>query len=399
MKSRTLAKTCKFLMGFIPKDKSLILFSAWFGKKYGDSSMYEFEYFLKHSNKKVFWYTKNKTLYKDLKRRHIPVLYSKSLKGIWYQIRACMLVSAIQFDDFSPYFLKNCIYLDLDHGFWGKDVGLKLPAALKPGSTWSSWYLLCKKEVEMYQTASSKSTVEHWSPCFDVHPDHYIFCNKPRIDVLFDKDLQQGKNEIVDRIKGRKKMVVYLPTHRSSGRKQMPLHKILDFDKIQKLCEQYDFLFVIKKHFYHRNEIEDLNNYPNIFDITQENIDTQVLLTQADVLVTDFSSCFIDFLALDRPIIFYAFDYDEYMENERDYYWKYDKITGGFTTKTKDEFMMALGSITNDWTDSYHSGGRKLMREQYFDPDVEMGNTRAKLMGIMEQLIEGTYVPFDWTKK
>lgn len=393
---KAFAKTCKFIIGFIPKDKNLILFSAWFGNKYVDSSMYEFEYFLNHSNKKVFWYTKNKSLYNDLRQKKIPVLYSKSLKGIWYQIRACMLVSSIQFDDFNRFLLKDCIYLDLDHGFWGKNVGIQLPSAQKTGA---SWYRFCKSEVDMYQTASGWSTIEHWSPCFDIQPDHYIFCNKPRIDVLFDKKLQQGKNEIVDRIKNGRKMVAYLPTHRSSGKKSMSLDSILDLKRIQEICEQKYCVFVIKKHFYHRNEVENLENYPNIFDITQENIDTQVLLTQADVLVTDFSSCFIDYLALDRPIIYYAYDYDDYMEKERDYYWKYDKITAGFTTKAKEDFSKALDAVTTDWKDSSHTDGRKEMREVYFDPEVEMGTTREKLMGIMEQLIEGTYVPYDWSKK
>lgn len=393
---RVFAKTCKFIIGFIPKNKNLILFSAWFGKKYVDSSMYEFEYFLKHSSKKVFWYTKNKDLYKELKQKGIPVLYSKTLKGAWYQIRACMLVSSIQFDDYNRFLLKNCIYLDLDHGFWGKNVGIKLPSAQKTGG---SWYLFCKSGVDMYQTASGKSTIEHWSPCFDIQPDHYIFCNKPRIDVLFDKELQQGKNEVVEKIKDGKRMVAYLPTHRSSGRKQMRLNDILDLDRIQKLCEQKDFVFVIKKHFYHRNEEENLEKYPSIYDITHETIDTQVLLTQSDVLVTDFSSCFIDYLTLDRPIIYYAYDYDEYMAKERDYYWKYDKITAGYTTKTKGDFNKALDSVTKDWVDVEHKEGRKTMREVYFDPEVEMGTTREKLMGIMEELIEGTYVPYDWSKK
>ena len=56
------AKTCKFIMNYIPKNKKLILFSSWRGMKYSDNSMYEFEYFLKNSTYTVYWYTKNKLL-------------------------------------------------------------------------------------------------------------------------------------------------------------------------------------------------------------------------------------------------------------------------------------------------------------------------------------------------
>ncbi len=389
------AKACKLLMLLVPKDKKLILFSAWFGKRYCENSMYEFEYCLKNSHFKCFWYAKDKRLYKDLKNKGIPVVYANSLKGVWYQVRAKMLVSAVQFSDFNQFLLAGCIYLDLDHGYPGKPVTLDITDKY---SASTKWYYQCRSHVDFYKIMASKFSKNILSEQLDVDSNHCIFCNMPRVDVLFDLELQKGKNTQISEIKKNNKIISYLPTHRSSGKKKMDMNNILDLKSIQEICEKQNAFFVIKKHFYHKNEIDNIV-FPNIIDITHENIDTQVLLAQTDILVTDFSSCFVDYLPTDRPIIFFAKDYDEYMAKERDYYWKYDLIHAGYTTKTTEDFLSALAAVTTDWKDSSHTDGRKEMREVYFDPEVEMGTTREKLMGIMEQLIEGTYVPYDWSKK
>ena len=386
----------KVIVGCVPKNKNLLLFSAWFGKKYTDNTRYLFEYMQHHSAKKVYWYTKDENLYRELIAQNIPVVYSKTLKGVWYQCRAILLVSTVQTNDFNWLLLSKCIYLDLGHGFPGKPVGLLMP---KAKGKWTKWFKYSKYNIDFYETASSRFVVDYISPCYDVKPDHFIFSNKPRIDVLFNEDLRKGINSKIDKVKSSKRLITYLPTHRSSGRKEMDLSKIFDLKQLQLFCEQTNSVFVIKKHFFHRAEQSDLIMYPNIFDFTQDDLDTQVLLAQTDILVTDFSSCFIDFLALDKPIVFYAYDYDDYMANERDYYWKYDMVNGGYTAKTYREFLLALFELSKDWSDSKHKDGRLEMRRFYFDDEVEMGTSREKLCKIIDQLIKGTYVPFDWSSR
>lgn len=386
----------KTLVGLIPKDKNLILFSAWFGEKYADSSMYLFEYMIEHGAYKLFWYTKNFQLYKSLRMKNIPVVYSKTMRAKWYQSRAIMLLSSVQTYDYNPFYLNRCIFFDLDHGFPGKPVGLAQPTVTKQ---WKKDYYYRKKGLSFYQTAASRFAADMQCAFYDLDYSHQIFANKPRIDVLFDKNLQKGKNIIVDHIKNGRRAIVYLPTHRACGNKHINLLEVLDLPSIQRVCEDNNTVFIIKKHFYHREEIEDLSRYSHIFDITREDIDTQVLLSQTDILITDFSSCFNDFLALNRPIVFYAYDYDEYLKNERDYYWKYEKIDAGYTAKDKSKLNDVLIELSRDWSDKEHLEGRIKMRRVYFDDDVEMGTSREKLCGIIGQLINGTYIPFDWNTK
>lgn len=101
---KTFIQTIKCAFALIPKDKRLIMFSAWFGQKYLDSPMYMYEYFLELGTYKVYWYTRNKDLYVSLLKQGKPVVYAYSLRGTWKQIRAIMLVSSVQLMDYSLYF-------------------------------------------------------------------------------------------------------------------------------------------------------------------------------------------------------------------------------------------------------------------------------------------------------
>lgn len=385
----------KFLIGFIPKDNKKILFSAWFGKKYADSSMYMYEYMRDNTNYNVYWYTREKNIYYQLKKEGKNVVLASSFKGIWYQIRAIMLVSSVQFADFSPYFLKNCIYFDLDHGFPIKQSGFEQPDT---SERFISYQLLLRKGIDYYMSASSDFVKGIISNSFRIDSDHIVKCNKPRTDILFDSDMRKGKNIKIDLLKKQhKKIISYLPTQRSCGKVAIHITQIMDLDKIQKLCEEHDAIFIIKKHFYHRDEIEMLDKYPNIIDMTQEDIETQTLLYQSDVLISDYSACYIDYLLLDRPIILYAYDYKDYLKSERDLYLKFEENNCGYKAFDREQFNLALSSVCDDWKDEKHVMGRKMIRAKYFSDDVAVGNAREAISSIITQLINNEYKA-NWKK-
>ena len=49
-------------------------------------------------------------------------------------------------------------------------------------------------------------------------------------------------------------------------------------------------------------------------------------MAASDILVTDYSSCFFDFLILDRPIIHFLYDYDYYKEKDRGLYYEKEGV-------------------------------------------------------------------------
>lgn len=387
-----LVRGLKLILRFIPKEKGLILFSAWFGQKYADNTRYTFETMLLKNEHRVKWYTVNKGLYDDLRRKNIPAVYGRSLVGMWQQVRAQMLVSTIQFGDFNQYLLSNCIYLDLDHGFSLKQVGLAIPGT---DENYIKFQLLLRRNVEYWMSASSHFCMEKICECYKIDPSHIVKCNKPRTDVLFDNCLREGKNSLIDKIKEGRKAIVWMPTHRSCGEVKMPVSKIFDLARVENLCREHNFVFIIKKHFYHREEIEELSQFPHIFDVTQEDVDAQVILSQADALVSDYSSSYIEYLILDRPIILYAYDKDEYVKNDRGLYIPLSENTAGEVVLNIDSLIKSYERIAGDWYDQTYAEGRHKARDLYFDATVPTGKYREQAQDVICKLIDRTYKP-EW---
>ena len=68
-------------------------------------------------------------------------------------------------------------------------------------------------------------------------------------------------------------------------------------------------------------------------------MDIQELLMDTDILVTDYSSTYIDYLLLDRPVVFYNFDYQDYLEHDRGMYCDYEKAAPGYKAETFEALM------------------------------------------------------------
>ena len=82
--------------------------------------------------------------------------------------------------------------------------------------------------------------------------------------------------------------------------------------------------------------------------LTMEDMDTQILIIESKALITDYSSIYIDYLLLDKPLLFYCYDYEHYLENDREMYFNYEDVTPGNKAKNFDElFKQICGVIEN----------------------------------------------------
>lgn len=346
-------------MLFIPKQNNLILFGSWFGNRYADNSKYMYEYMLNRKDLEIYWYTRNRKIYQRLKQKGKPVLLSTQPRAIWKQIRAHILVSTIGFTEFNTFFLCKCVFLDLDHGSPIKASGFDQYHINKPllqtqeEKRAIAFHKLLEKDIEHYKFSASEASGEILKNVYQLPPDKVLNLGRPRNDLFYDATLRHGRDIPIKRIKGDKKAIVYMPTHRSEGKCKIRINKLMDLPKVQQICEEYNYIFLIKKHYYHRHEKEDISKYSNIRDITNKNIDPQILLYEADVLITDYSACFVDYLLLNRPIIYYPYDIDEFIKNEREMYLPYADIAVGTKAYNKDELSLAIENTCKRLPDQY----------------------------------------------
>ena len=104
------------------------------------------------------------------------------------------------------------------------------------------------------------------------------------------------------------------------------------------------------------SHIKLLDNY-EIDDINR-------ILHHVDLLITDYSSVFYDYLVLDRPIIFAPFDLDEYQKIDRELYEDYTNATPGPICRNWNEIQIQLEEYLSN-RDSYQAE-REQIFNQYF---------------------------------
>ena len=375
----------KFIVGLVPKDRDLILFTAWLGRKYADNCMYVFEYILKNTNYNAYWVTVDPNIYRRLNLEGKPVLMANTLKTKWKLMRAVAVFSSIQFYDYNQFYLSKTIYIDLGHGHPVKDPGSNStnPYALKMQSI----YL---KHLRYYAIVASSFARSNYKNLAAIPDDHIFISDFARNDAFIYPELRKGKNEMVDYIKSDKKAVVYMPTHRSTGNVHLNMHELLPLRDIDDFCDKNGWVFIIKKHFYHQNEHEDFKEYRHIYDITENNdIDPQTLLYQADILISDYSACYIDYLLLNRPLMFYHFDTDEFQKKERHLHFDFNKLDICPIAHNKEEFMDNLRNLSLSPVDKYAKRRNAFLPTYFANPHQENG--RGKVVAIMEQLINNYY--------
>ncbi|AJC90206.1 glycosyltransferase, family 1 (tetratricopeptide repeat protein) [Campylobacter subantarcticus LMG 24374] len=139
----------------------------------------------------------------------------------------------------------------------------------------------------------------------------------PRIDAtinITDAEKKSIKEQLG--IEDDRKIILYAPTYRNSFEKAEVNFKQVCKD-IEVLQKNTNYIVLYRGHY-------TTEKNTNILHVPR-NIDTNELLAIVDVLITDYSSIFFDFMVLERPIIFYGYDYERY-KNEHGLYFDYAKL-------------------------------------------------------------------------
>jgi CDP-glycerol glycerophosphotransferase (TagB/SpsB family) len=75
--------------------------------------------------------------------------------------------------------------------------------------------------------------------------------------------------------------------------------------------------------------------------------DAELLYRHAALLVTDYSSCFIDFMLTGRPAVSFAYDHESYASIERGFFYDLDMVFPGPVCRTFAELQAGLeGAFT-----------------------------------------------------
>jgi CDP-glycerol glycerophosphotransferase (TagB/SpsB family) len=170
----------------------------------------------------------------------------------------------------------------------------------------------------------------------------------PRNDfILADKkDLpldMLNECEEIKNLKGDKKLIFYAPTFRNEQDKSAYKFSDQEIKKLKVLLEKNNSLLAIREHMATKNDNAYLEQLKSLEPLNMNNYNNiEMIYRNADVLITDYSSCFIDFMLTDKPIVNFSYDYDKYTEKERGLFYDMQLVFPNNLNKSFDEMIESL---------------------------------------------------------
>ena len=168
----------------------------------------------------------------------------------------------------------------------------------------------------------------------------------PRIDQVANPD-ENRKRQLLKELglKTDKPVVLYAPTWRGvQGEPQTDTNRVIA-DVTAMVSEEYQLVF--RGHHLMESAISGLD-IPIV--VARQRIDSCDLLSIVDVLITDYSSILFDFLPKMRPVIYYAYDLEEYGTGQG-FYFDIADLPGTLCTTSEEVREAAIQGLSRSVED------------------------------------------------
>ncbi|TNO58459.1 CDP-glycerol glycerophosphotransferase family protein [Campylobacter jejuni] len=121
---------------------------------------------------------------------------------------------------------------------------------------------------------------------------------------------------------------------------------LLNSNILQKLCEKYDYTIVFNPHPNIIPYLKDFN-IPSYVKIANHNESLQELFCNSSLMITDYSSVAFEMAYLNKPVIYYQFDHEEFF-NSHTYqkgYFDYEKDGFGPVVENEENLLKQLENL------------------------------------------------------
>lgn len=315
----------------IPVDDKLIIFVSFMGTGFNDSPKAVYDYIKTHPEYKQYrciWAFEKPEKFPDLKKVKIDTpAYFKTALRAKYWITNTNIERGLRFKK------KNQVYLNTWHGIALKHIGNDVEGRND-----------FNFDTVNYLVVSGGHDEKVWKSAFKAKESTYLRCGMPRNEELWLADDEKKKN-IREKLgfPEDKKVILYAPTWRDStdGGKSYEIKPPIHFNVWKKeLGDEYIILFrahhqTTKVLGVRYNEfVRNVSDYPSVND----------LMIASDMLITDYSAIAFDYAVLCKPILCYAYDYENYLA-DRGTYFEIDDRYPNKSCRTEDELLARIRGI------------------------------------------------------
>ena len=173
----------------------------------------------------------------------------------------------------------------------------------------------------------------------------YITCPAERLPA----DLRAAELRLRSEL-GDRRLVLFLPTFKDGQAAGYYRFTPAELERIADWMRSHDAVLGVREHMADRARTywHQLAPLGSIDLSTRRFSDLEVLYRVADGLISDYSSCMIDFTLTGRPVASFAYDLDHATSAEHPLFYDLTKVLPGSVCRTFPELMTALDGFFDD---------------------------------------------------
>lgn len=198
-----------------------------------------------------------------------------------------------------------------------------------------------------YVTVSSPEVVWAYEEAMILkHEDNIVRpVGTSRTDIFFSSQFRKEALDKLDEVfpkRGGRKVILYAPTFRGRvATAQTP--NCLDIGAMKESLED-KYILLIKHHPLVKNRPIIDSEYSNFAMDVTDVMSIEMLLCESDLCITDYSSLIFEYSLFERPMIFFAYDIEEYFD-WRGFYYKYDELAPGPVVDNTESIIESIKNI------------------------------------------------------
>lgn len=279
------------------------------------------------------WISGSKELIDTLNKQGMEAYYRWSLKGIYHALTAKYFFYNSYIGDINQYFANGAIKINLWHGSPLKRIEFDIingplsnifhPKDNKPSQYHSLLHHQQYTRPDL-MLSPCQLTDNIFSSAFRLSHQSLLRSSNPRTDFHARypeerKSKQAIFNMMNVSLTPNSHLILYTPSWRDNLADENPYQHALKWSELSSYLLETHSLFLLRLHPNEAHLASQFERYDNIIDISQWE-DVYPILDSIDLLITDYSSLFIDVFQYQTPIIFYRFDKNMYQEQCRNNY-------------------------------------------------------------------------------
>ncbi|HAM80041.1 CDP-glycerol glycerophosphotransferase family protein [Ornithinibacillus bavariensis] len=335
----------------LPVNNNLIFYEAYHGRSITGNPYAIFNYVINESafnNYHHIWAIREDTVIPQKMKNltNVTFVLFQSAEYVKYLATAKYLINDTSFPTFF-HKRKEQVYANTWHGTPLKTLGMDIKnRGLTDHKNIQRNLLFADYLVSPNQYTTEKLLLSH--DIESIYGGKVLEAGYPRVDLMFNANKERIRNEVG--VSLNKKIILYAPTWRGKvgNEENQSLELLKAVEQLNRLISD-DYVVLLKSHYFVSKYFaeKDMEHLcvPNW-------VDSNELLSIVDILITDYSSIFFEYLPTGKPVIFYADDVNEYKE-ERGLYIQMHELPGPIC-QTLEEVIQQIHHI-DDVQNTYRS--------------------------------------------